>query len=152
MRIPNRVVALACALAAGLICALALVNLPPRYAYSQSGQAQRSAPFTVSKPGASSKAILFDSGPTGGEPLWSRLNFVLVTDVSDATLVVDWYAVGDPTAFTLPADWPGISANTPFQRDVPLFPGRVVVYIKTVTAPTTWKLAAELTRNRALSQ
>lgn len=107
-------------------------------------------------PGASGTATVYDSGVGQANSVdksareMQRCTVAFFTNVADAVLRVQWQAPGG-TLRLVQADTT-ISASTFFQRDIRLQPGRTVISIVTVTAPTTWEIASELSPDRALAQ
>lgn len=113
-------------------------------------------------PGASGTATVYDSDPNGlpadgtGKVTGDceRVSVAVFTNVGDATLFCKWQAPGSSSLRTFNGGGLGevIPANTFFQRDVLMMPGRNQITIVTVTGPTTWEVGAERIAGRALAQ
>lgn len=117
-------------------------------------------------PGASSAAVVFDNGPkdsagTAGPytsraldkaaHMMQRVSVSFYTNVADALFRVEWEG-WDSTNLRKVITDVAIAANTYFNRDVRVPPGRLKVSIVTVTNPGTWEGAAELIPDSALAQ
>lgn len=112
---------------------------------------------TPADPGASATAVVYDSGSiaqnTAGALKATNSNRVRVafyTNVADAVLLVQWAAPGSANLRTVSSET--VDANTYWQRDVLLQPGRTKISIVTTTDPTTWEVGAELINDQALGQ
>lgn len=110
-----------------------------------------------SDPGASADAVILDTGAISFQATTryerrgnTRVRTGFYTNVADAVFNVSWYAPGSSNARSVAAV--AIPANTYFQRDVLLQPGRTRVFITTITDPTTWEIGVELIEDQALSQ
>lgn len=107
-------------------------------------------------PGASSTATLFDSdvedtpGPARKPQPTKKARFraSVFTNVADATFIVEQFTATAPrTVYSYL-----IPANTYFERDVLLLPGRTLIRVATVTAPSTWEVVGEIIDDQALAQ
>lgn len=112
---------------------------------------------TPANPGASSSAVLFDSGDIAFKSLaprvrgrYLRCRIGFYTDVADAVFKVDWYAPGSTNARSVASTTVGAAAF--FERDTLLMPGRTRIYITTTTAPATWEVGVEMIDNQDLAQ
>lgn len=109
-------------------------------------------------PGAAGNVTIFDSHPAGipldvhadGRRTYERMRTAIFTNVADATLIVEQQAAGSSSFRNIATVT--IPANTYFQRDTLLQPGRTRIRTVTVTNPTTWECTNELVRDHALGQ
>jgi len=115
---------------------------------------QRRHPLAApADPGASGTAVIFDSAANpraDGHRSKDRVRVVCYLDVADAELKVEWAESSTGTLRSFSTET--ITANTVFERDILLLPGRTKVYIATTTDPGNWQVAAELIDGHELSQ
>lgn len=108
-------------------------------------------------PGGSATAVVYDSGSIPqnvGSAMRAtnanRVRTAVYTNVADAVFLVQWAAPGSSNLRTVSSET--IPANTYFQRDALLQPGRTKISIVTTTDPTTWEVGAELVNDQGLAQ
>jgi len=81
----------------------------------------------------------------------ARFRICGFTNVTDALMIVEWYTRDSTTARSISSETIDCSTGV-FERDVLMVPGRVVVKITTITAPSTWEWEADVVDNQALAQ
>lgn len=111
-------------------------------------------------PGASSVGLIFDTSLATTENAsdiatgrarreYKRCRVVVFVDQADAVFRVRWAENATGTLRTFSSTT--IAINTAKDFDVLLQPGRTVIDIVTVTAPTVWQVAADLVRDQSKS-
>ena len=119
----------------------------------------RPIPYSGGVPGGATTVVLFDSMRGVNFPVpanvqngyatrdMRRVRLVVYTD-QNATFLIDWSAPGGAQVRTLngtatpPAGEP-IVAGVPFEKDVLILPGRILIKVVTGSAPSIFEVAMD---------
>ncbi|HYE59442.1 MAG TPA: hypothetical protein VD948_13095 [Rhodothermales bacterium] len=97
------------------------------------------SPIKVTNPGLNGTATLFDEVILDREKGSERALLMVRTNVADAAYVHQWAEDAAGTLRTV--ETATIAADTMTPKTFSLWPGRNVIKLTTVTAPTTWQAA-----------